>query len=115
VSGADALWFTASSTTRVAIAMKETPLSDLTGEFPRCDERFGTLAYRYAYCAVSRPARMLNENVFTAVGRVDLTTGRDQTFDAPVGDSFSEPVFAARANTAEEGDGFLLSVQYRGA
>jgi carotenoid cleavage dioxygenase-like enzyme len=95
--------------------IQETPLSDVTGEFPRCDERFGTLAYRYGYYAISRPQTRSKQPVFTALGRLDLEKGREQTFDVPVGDGFSEPVFAARSNTADEGDGFLLSVQYRGA
>ena len=49
-----------------------------------------------------------------AIGRFDHATGEMALWRAPAGCAVSEPVFAPRPGSQAEGDGWLLSVVYRG-
>ncbi len=92
---------------------KEEPLSDLAGEFPRCDERFTGQPYRHGFCALANPERRgRTGSAFYGVAHLDLATGASAAFEMPDGDSVNEPVFVPRDPSAEEGDGYLLVVQY---
>ena len=44
----------------------------------------------------------------------DLKTGKNTSWTSGPDDRFGEPIFVPRADTAPEGDGWLLSVLYRG-
>ncbi|HEY9218000.1 MAG TPA: carotenoid oxygenase family protein, partial [Phenylobacterium sp.] len=93
-------------------AIKETPLDDLDGEFPRLDERRAGLSYRHGfYGADTHGAQSVKLN---AIAHLDLETGRRQVYELPAGDFTSEPVFTPRSSRAEEGDGWLTAVVYRG-
>ena len=92
--------------------MKETPLTDAAGEFPRCDERFAGTEYRHAFYNVYGPDQARRQALFNAVAHLDFASGRTATFSVPDGDSLSEAVFAPRSASSPEGDGFLLTVQY---
>jgi carotenoid cleavage dioxygenase len=93
-------------------AIKREPLDDMAGEFPRFDERRAGLAYRHGWFAANteRPGELH----FDAIAHIDLTTGKRATYELPSGDATSEPVFTPRSPDAAEGDGYLLSVVYRG-
>ena len=93
-------------------AIKREPLDDMAGEFPRFDERRAGLAYRHGWFAANteRPGELH----FDAIAHIDLATGKRATFELPSGDATSEPVFTPRTPDAAEGDGYLLSVVYRG-
>ncbi len=93
--------------------IKRTYLDDITGEFPRLDERLTGLDYRHGYYAAAT-----NKNGgdgFNSVVHQDLTTGSAERFDLPEGDFTGEPVFVPRSEGAGEGDGYVLSLLYRGA
>ncbi|HEV7157976.1 MAG TPA: carotenoid oxygenase family protein [Caulobacteraceae bacterium] len=94
-------------------AIKREPLDDLPGEFPRFDERHAGLAYRHGWFA----ARTGEGSIagFDAIAHVDLKTGARSIYKPPAGDVPGEPIFVPRSPTAGEGDGYLLSVVYRGA
>jgi carotenoid cleavage dioxygenase len=91
-----------------------TQLDDLSGEFPRIDDRFATLPYRHGYFASHQtdtgPAIAYNTLV-----HLDLETGRRVQHQLPAGDYVSEPVFVPRRPDSAEGDGWLLATAYRGA
>ncbi|MGB9166744.1 MAG: carotenoid oxygenase family protein [Rhodomicrobium sp.] len=92
--------------------VKETQLADMTGEFPRLDERRAGAEYRRAfYNGYSRDASS-EQTLFNAVIQLDLVSGRIASLSAPDGDALSEPVFVPRSAASAEGDGFLLAVQY---
>lgn len=92
-------------------AIKETPLDDLDGEFPRVDPRVETLAHRHAwYAADPTGAKTIRQ---TAISHLDLQTGRRQVYELTGGDATSEPVFVPRGADADEGDGWLTAVVYR--
>ena len=44
----------------------------------------------------------------------DLETGKSTSWTSGPDDRFGEPIFVPRSDTAPEGDGWLLSVVYRG-
>jgi len=86
-------------------------LDDVHGEFPRMDERRTGVAHRHGAYVVDRNDGPMFD---TLVWR-DLIAGSAGTWTLPVGDALSEAVFVPRAPDAPEGDGWLLSVAWRGA
>lgn len=94
-------------------AVKQQPLDDLDGEFPRLDERYAGLGYRHGwYAADPRGAKTVE---MTAIAHIDFKTGKRQVYELPAGDVTSEPVFSPRAADAAEGDGWITAVIWRAA
>ena len=89
-------------------------IDDLPGEFPRFDERRSGLSYRHGYFAAMREGKSLSGS-YDTLAHIDHRTGKRLCWDAPAGDAVSEPVFVPRTAMAEEGDGWLLALLYRGA
>jgi carotenoid cleavage dioxygenase len=93
-------------------AIGSEPLDDIPGEFPRFDERFAGLPYRHGWFAAnSRSARDIR---FDSIAHVDHVSGKRSVYTFPAGDAPGEPVFVPRRDNAEEGDGWLLALVYRG-
>ncbi len=91
-------------------------LCDLAGEFPRLDERFAMLPYRQGYFnAAPVTDADKGREARASLAHIDLGTGRVAQWQPPMGDYCGEPVFVERTADAAEGDGWLLSVVYRGA
>jgi carotenoid cleavage dioxygenase len=95
---------------------KEEVIDDRPGEFPRLDERFAMSRYRHGYFN-SAPATegVRGDAARGGLAHVDLTTGRTVEWLPDIGDYCSEPVFVERHADAPEGDGWLLSVVWRGS
>ena len=93
--------------------VKEERLDDLSGEFPRFDERFTGLTYRHGYFACASPDNEGPAGAFDAIAHLDHVTGRRCIHHLEPGDATSEPLFVPRSSDAPEGDGFLLAVVYR--
>ena len=94
-------------------AIKQTPLDDLAGEFPRFDERRAGLPYRHGYFAAD--SSDTGKVIFNGIAHVDAESGTRLLYEFPAGDVPGEPIFIPRSRKAEEGDGWLLSLVYRGA
>lgn len=94
-------------------AIKEEPLDDLDGEFPRVDPRRETLKHRHAWYGVDRLSA--NTTGLDTLAHLDLATGRRQLYELHDGDLTSEPVFAPRSPDAAEGDGWVTAVVWRAA
>jgi carotenoid cleavage dioxygenase-like enzyme len=92
--------------------VKAAPIDDLSGEFPRLDERFAGLPYRHGYYAASSGGLM---DGYDMLVHLDFATGKRAIYSLPAGDVASEPVFVPRGANAPEGDGYLLATVYRGA
>jgi len=92
--------------------IREEPLDDLPGEFPRFDERFSGLGYRHGWFAAQTRTGKVE---FNALAHIDHATGRRSTWMLPDGDAVGEPVFVPRSAGAAEGDGWITAVAYRGA
>ncbi|MDG2303306.1 MAG: carotenoid oxygenase family protein [Candidatus Binatia bacterium] len=86
-------------------------LDDAEVEFPRVDERRTGLRNRFGFCAGSGDAMRGMSDLL----RYDLESGRSDVHHLGEHAASSEPVFVPRTDDAPEGDGFLLSVVYRGA
>ena len=91
--------------------VKRQPLDDMAGEFPRFDERRAGLSYRHGWFASNTGEPGAN---FNSITHVDLATGGRSVFRLPEGDATGEPVFVPRSVGSEEGDGWLVSLIYRG-
>ena len=93
-------------------AIGSEPLDDLPGEFPRFDERFAGLPYRHGWFAAN--SRSTSDVRFDAIAHVDHASGKRSVYAFPAGDAPGEPVFVPRGDDAEEGDGWVLALVYRG-
>ena len=94
---------------------REQQLDDRSGEFPRFDERFCMSDYRHGWIVagdVTDPKT--GEPRQDGLVHYDLKTGRSTAWSAGKDDRFGEPIFVPRSEHAAEGDGWLLSVLYRG-
>lgn len=93
----------------------EQALDDHPGEFPRLDERFTGLPYRHGYFQVGAVTdASLGRDKRNGVAHIDLQTGRVSSWMPAAVDYCGEPIFVPRSPNSAEGDGFLLSVVYRG-
>lgn len=93
---------------------REEVLDDQPAEFPRLDERFAGLSYRWGFAAGrTAPVEPGGDDSFDTLLRYDLATGGKQSYLLPEGQKLSEPVFVPRAADAPEGDGWLLATVYR--
>jgi carotenoid cleavage dioxygenase-like enzyme len=92
--------------------VKREYVDDLTGEFPRLDERRAGLSYRHGYFAANSALGLGNMS-FDSLAHIDWATGKKQLYTFPKGDNPGEPVFVPRGK--DEGDGWLVTTVYRGA
>jgi carotenoid cleavage dioxygenase len=93
----------------------EQALDDHPGEFPRLDERFTGLPYRHGYFQVGAVTdASIGRDKRNGVAHIDLQTGRVGSWMPAAVDFCGEPIFVPRSADSAEGDGFLLSVIYRG-
>jgi carotenoid cleavage dioxygenase-like enzyme len=53
--------------------------------------------------------------MFDSIAHVDLKSGKRTTYGFASGDAPGEPVFVPRSVDAPEGDGWVVTVVYRGA
>ena len=94
----------------------QTLLDDQPGEFPRIDERATGRHYRHGWIAGSRrlaPDQSFSGDRIDSLIHYDLLTGRQDRYELDWGDRISEPIFAARPGSLDEGDGWLIAVVYR--
>lgn len=90
-------------------AFRQQVLDEMSGEFPRLDERRAGLRNRYGiFAGKSRP-----EGDLDTIVRLDFEEGRRSALTLSRGDVVSEAVFAPRGQGAAEGDGWLLAVVWR--
>jgi len=96
-------------------------LSDVTGEFPRIDERYAMEPYRHGYMTVqdlSKPydaarAGSITGMFWNSIGHVDHLTNRTSTDFAGPTSSFQEPTFVPKSAASAEGEGYLLALANR--
>lgn len=93
--------------------LREAVLDDQPAEFPRLDDRFAGLPYRWGFAAGRSNPVEPGDDSFDTVLRYDLIRGGKESFVMPEGQTLSEPVFVPRNAEAAEGDGWLLATAYR--
>lgn len=87
-------------------------LDEVTGEFPRVDDRRAGLATQHGWYACANP-ELAGSTALHGIVHVDGNGQRKAQYMLPKGDSISEPVFVERGEDAAEGDGWLLAVIWR--
>ena len=92
-------------------SFKREAIDDAAGEFPRFDERHAGLGYRHGWFAASRRP---GSTSFDSIAHLDLAKGSRKAWELPAGDFVGEPVFVPRKVGADEGDGWLVALVYRG-
>jgi carotenoid cleavage dioxygenase len=90
----------------------QTYLDDLTGEFPRIDDRRAGLANSHGWYACAN-AEFPTSGGLSGIVHVDGRGSRLAKYLLPAGDTISEPVFVERGKDAAEGDGWLLAAVWR--
>jgi len=93
---------------------QQTYLDDLTGEFPRIDDRRAGFASQHGWYACANPQLPMFEG-FSGIAHVNGKGERLAKYLLPLGDSISEPVFVEKSKDAAEGDGWLLATVWRAA
>jgi carotenoid cleavage dioxygenase len=96
----------------LAGGVKEERLDESPTEFPRLDERYTGLHYRYGY-AGGRIGEAGDAGFFNSIFLYDHKTGRRRAHDFGPASFTSEPIFVPRSPQAPENDGFLLAIIYR--
>src|SRR6202162_6187402 len=90
----------------------QTYLDDITGEFPRIDDRRAGLNSSHGWYACANPDLPMF-GALSGVVHVDGKGSRLGQYLLPAGDTISEPVFVARGDQAAEGGGWLLGAGWR--
>jgi carotenoid cleavage dioxygenase-like enzyme len=90
----------------------QTYLDDLTGEFPRIDDRRSGFTSRHGWYACANPGVPMF-GALSGIAHVDGQGKRLGRYLLPAGDTISEPVFVPRGPDAAEADGWLLAVVWR--
>jgi carotenoid cleavage dioxygenase len=98
-----------------------TRLAELNGEFPRIDDRYASLPYRYGYLLAqdfSRPlelpgGRSATGMMMNTLGRLDHATGKSGTYWAGPTTTLQEPCFIPKNARAAEGEGYVVAVANR--
>jgi carotenoid cleavage dioxygenase len=87
-------------------------LDDVTGEFPRIDDRRAGITSSHGWYACANPDLPMF-GALSGIVHVDGRGSRLGKYLLPAGDTLSEAVFVARGVDAAEGDGWLLTVVWR--
>jgi carotenoid cleavage dioxygenase len=88
-----------------------TYLDEMTGEFPRIDDRRAGFKSSHGWYACANPDQPANW--LSGIVHVDGAGRRLGRYLLPTGDTISEPVFVARNEEAAEDDGWLLAAVWR--
>ena len=92
----------------------KTSLDNITGEFPRFDERFALRKYSQGYYAGSighHPKGMSLNSII----HYDYKTGERKSYTTSEGGAVGEPVFAPKSKDSKDGEGWLIATEYNAA
>ncbi|MCA9631153.1 MAG: carotenoid oxygenase family protein, partial [Myxococcales bacterium] len=87
-------------------AVRRERLCEVPCEFPRIDPRFEGREFGQAWVVTARGEQ-------TGLARLHTPSGRLEEYLFPKGSYASEGIFVPRSGSAQEGDGWLLSLVYR--
>jgi carotenoid cleavage dioxygenase-like enzyme len=88
-------------------------IDEFESEFPQCDGRYATKAYRHGWYATTdythKSGLEANDNYYNAVGHYDHKTRAADRYSFGAS-TVSEPLFVPKSADAAEGEGYLLTV-----
>ena len=92
----------------------KTSLDNITGEFPRFDERFALRKYTHGYYAgsIGNHPRGMSLN---SIIHYDYNTGERKSYTTAEGGAVGEPVFAPKSKDSKDGEGWLIATEYNGS
>ena len=92
----------------------KTSLDNITGEFPRFDERFALRKYTHGYYAgsIGKHPRGMSLN---SIIHYDYNTGERKSYTTAEGGAVGEPVFAPKSKDSKDGEGWLIATEYNGS
>ena len=91
--------------------ISKTSLDDLTGEFPRIDERFALQKHSHGYYAGSIGKHPKGMSLNSVVHYNFLTNEREE-FTTKNGGAVGEPVFIPKSKDSKDGEGWLVATEY---
>ena len=91
--------------------LKSERINELESEFPQIDPRFTMSDNRYGVFITPEDPNV-EEVFYNAVCRFDHQTGAVERYNFGSGRVTTEAIFVPRSETAEEGDGYILSVVF---
>lgn len=87
----------------------EDEITDLTGDFCLCDDRYVAKKYTQGFYA-ARKEPWTEDEYFDTVSHINVETHERRDYTPGGGFNLLEPIFVARSADAPEGDGWLLTV-----
>lgn len=93
-------------------SLKANQVDDLSGEFPRFDERLAGRKHRFGYFAGHHNQSGKEFNGFNVLIKRDYQTGKTEVQDLGGNKQPGEPIFVPRRAGADEDDGWVLAVWY---
>ncbi len=91
--------------------LKSERINELDSEFPQIDPRFLMSDYRYGVLLTPQDPKV-EEAFYNAVCRFDHKTKEVERYNFGAGRVTTEAIFVPRSDTAEEGDGYIMSVVF---
>ena len=86
-------------------------MDDLTGEFPRIDDRFALQKHSHGYYAGNIGKHPKGMSLNTIV-HYDFLKDKREHFTTQNGGAFGEPVFIPKSSNSKDGDGWLVATEY---
>ncbi len=83
-------------------------IDDRSVEFPRINDSVNSHSYRYTYTPASLSTDPKNNDLFNALVKYDLQTGKAEVHNFGPNYEIGEAVFVPKANTQGEDDGYLM-------
>ncbi len=96
-------------------------LSDMSGEFPRIDDRYAMAPYRHGYMLVTDNAKPVSETarrsasgmLMNTLCHIDHATGHSKCWWIGADSSLQEPCFIPKSPDAPEGVGYVVAIANR--
>ena len=86
-------------------------LDDLTGEFPRIDDRFALQKHSHGFYAGSIGKHPQGMSLNSIV-HYDFTTNEREAYTTKDGGAVGEPVFIPKSKESKDGEGWLVATEY---
>ena len=91
--------------------IEKTAMDDLTGEFPRIDDRFALQKHSHGYYAGNIGKHPKGMSLNTIV-HYDFLTDKREHYTTQDEGAFGEPVFVPKSRDSKDGEGWLIATEF---